>query len=260
MTQLLCATPQCRPPGRHSTDCKAEPGKPCGGCLPALAAKGSLLCTFHIRRLGNDAIEAATLWGELAFHLTGGSSGLSEIRTSSPQPGLSINDGAATVRMYIREDLVYLTRYIAEHRNVSLPWKISKWELIRLEAGVQGPLNRTRKLTSAIDDSTSRLGHFVAHHAAWLASQTIAPEYSGRLQDLVSRARSLRQASQLRIVKIGPCPQTADEHRCPGTLRGLLRPTDSLLPSAVTCDANETHTWDSTKWLRLGRAMGHTTA
>ena len=257
MTQLLCATYQCRPPGRHSTTCKAQPGKPCRGCLPALAATGSLLCKYHIKRLATDPVEAADLWAELAFRLAGGGGGTSEIRTSNPQPGIHINDAAAEVRMWIREDLVYLTRYIAEHRHISLPWKDGPWETITRPVFHCVPYTRQiRRRRRTVDHNTSALGAFVAHHAEWLAGSTIAPEYSSRLQDLVSRARGLRQASDLRIVKIGPCPQTTTGgRRCSGTLRGLLRSSASLLPSAVTCDADENHSWASTQWMKLGRAI-----
>jgi hypothetical protein len=123
---------------------------------------------------------------------------------------------------------------------------------------VQGPFNRIRRRT--VDHRTQALGALVAREARWLTQQRYAGEAAGKFRNLVLKARSLRQPSGTRVVEIGPCPQVGEEGSCTGTLRALLRQEASLLPSAVTCDANEEHSWDSTQWTKLGREMAKTKA
>lgn len=248
MKYTICATPACALPRRHRPGCNSEA---CRGCRPARAADGSKLCRLHTSRLAPDAIDAALVWAELALNLTGGGGGrYSEIRTSNPQPGLSINEKIAEHRQTIRNTLVSWTKLISDDRRIELPWR---YVLISLPPGVYGPHKRVR----TINHRTIALGRFIATHALWLAQQ--APEISGaastELADLVRTGRALQQPSDTRIVEIGPCPQTTSEGICNGSLRGLIRPTDSLLPSAVTCDANDAHTWDSTQWTKLGRVV-----
>lgn len=248
----LCINDTCRIPGRHDTGCDDEQ---CGGCLKALAADGLRLCWHHTNRLGPDAVEAATLWTELGLALIGQSDGTGRAR--NPQPGLSINLPAVEHRTTIRQTLVGWTTHIADRRGLTLPCRPGPWELTPLPDGVQGPRNRRR--TRTIDHSTIRLGRYVADHAQWLAATELAGDVSTELHHLVTRGRSLRQASGTRIVRIGPCPHKHETDNeltaCDGTLRALLRQEASLFPSAVTCDANEDHTWASTQWMKLGRLL-----
>lgn len=38
-------------------------------------------------------------------------------------------------------------------------------------------------------------------------------------------------------------------------LKAILRRTDSLLPSALVCDTDETHTIPASEWITLGRKL-----
>lgn len=231
---LLCLAPHCRVPGRHSTDCLAEPDKPCRGCLPALAADGLYLCGHCLRGLERDAVEAAALHGDLALALTG-RGGVSEIRVHAAHPGLAIADPVVEHRTAIRHTLVSWVLLIAEERGTDLPtaWRVDPIPLAVLVA----------------------LGRRIAINAGWLAQQRLGAEAAGELRDLVSTGRTLRQPSGTSIVPIGPCPRDGEGGRCEGTLKALVRKEASLLPSMVVCDVDETHSWDSTQWTKLGRVM-----
>jgi hypothetical protein len=253
VTQLLCAAPHCCPPGHHGQDCA---GETCRGCLPARAADGLYLCWHCAEAMERDAPESARLWGELGLCLIGaGDQG--EVRASNPQPGLSVRDAVVEHRATIRHTLVSWTLLVTEERGIELPWRWTPWELVELPTGVQGPLNRVRERVT--DESTFALGSLLAAHSRWIAQQPFAGEAAGELRELVRNGRSLRQPSGTRVVQIGPCPQSGEDGDCPGTLRAMLRREASLLPSAVTCDANEEHSWDSTQWTKLGRRMRVTT-
>jgi hypothetical protein len=225
VTKLLCAAPNCRKPGSHSTDCLGEPDKPCRGCLPAPAADGLRLCRHCTNRLAADGAEAAVLWHELGLCLIGAGV-IDEVRASNPQPGLNLRETVIDARTTIRHTLVSWTLLISEERGIRLP-----------------------------ADHPRALGAYIAAHAQWLSAQPFAADAAGELHELVATARSLRQPSGTRIVKIGACPWVEEDRGCTGVLRALLRQQASLLPSAVTCDTDEHHTWDSTQWTKLGRAM-----
>lgn len=256
MTTLLCAAPHCRKPGSHTTTCKNEPDKPCPGCLPAVAADGLYLCVRCTNRLVVDTATAATLWAELGLALIG--QGGPGARGTNPQPGLALNGPAVEHRTLIRHTLVSWALLIAEERGIELPWRWTPWHTIPLPTGVLGPLNRQRWRT--VDHRTDAIAALVARHSGWLAAQRYAGEAAGELRHLVDEGWKLRQPSSTRVVQIGPCPQQVadddgEQRACGGTLRALLRAEASLLPSAVACDAEETHSWDSTQWSKLGRTM-----
>lgn len=233
MTDLLCASPRCKPPTRHKPDCDGDPQAPCRGCLPARAADGLRLCQYETDRLGRHPVEAATLWIELGLALVG--SGIGDgIGQKNPGRGLNLNPKVVEHRATIRHTLVSWTRLVCEERGFTPP-----------------------------RDSIDALGKFLANQAPWLAAQEFAGEVADEMAELVEVGRSLRQPSSTRIIEIGPCPRMLDpdgdeddeQTQCPGVLRALLRSEASLLPSAVQCDTNEDHAWDSTQWTKLGRAM-----
>lgn len=233
MDALLCASPRCKPPGRHGTECKADEKTPCRGCLPARAADGLRLCWHCTNRIGRDAIEAATLWSELGLALVGGGVG-DEIRQKNPGAGLNLKDKVVNHRTLIRHRLVSWTLLVTEERGFAVP-----------------------------DDNIRALGAFLAGQAEWLAAQDFAGEAVDEIAELVETGRSLRQPSGTRIIEIGPCPRTvtaedgeeATWRPCAGVVRALLRTEASLLPSAIQCDADDEHTWASHQWRHLGKEM-----
>jgi len=230
---LLCIAGNCRVPGHHADDCKAEPDKPCRGCQPARAADGLRLCWHCTNRLGSNAVAAAELWSELGLVLVGGGVG-DEIRQRNPGAGLNLKDKVVEHRTLIRHRLVSWTLLIAEDRGFELP-----------------------------DDRVQALGKFVSNSANWLAAQDFADEAANELAELVSTGRSLRQPSGTRIIEIGPCPKSVGDdeeiqEKCGGVVRALLRTEASLLPSAIQCDADDEHAWASHEWRKLGREMRQT--
>lgn len=238
MSDLLCVSPRCKPPTRHKPDCVGDPQEPCRGCLPARAHDGLRLCWHCTERLGKNAVEAAELWSELGLALVGGGSGDEGVRMKNPGAGLNLKPRVVEARTLIRNRLVSWTLLVTEDRGFSVP-----------------------------ADNVTALGRFLQAQAQWLAQQEFAGEAADEIAELVDVGRSLRQPSQTRIIEIGPCPRKVeidvsddpdDEillDACPGVLRALLRSEASLLPSAVQCDADDEHAWDSTQWSKLGRNM-----
>lgn len=218
-TATLCAVPTCTARDRHGPQCDDDR---CRGCLPRRADDGLALCRRHTLLIAEDAVTASVLFDALADRLT--AAGLPGERTSgSRDPGLKINLPAVDARIAIRHILVAWVQYIAEIRGVSLP-----------------------------DDDTGSLGTFVARHAVWLAAQPdTAAACSTELQSLVRDAHPIAYPSGVRVFDVAPCP-TPD---CPGTLRAVLRRSDSLLPAAVVCDRDAAHTWTADRWLALGRQI-----
>jgi len=217
-TAPLCASPSCAARGKHQSDCGSED---CRGCLPRRAADGLRLCVLHTDLIAEDARSVAELHAALADRLA--SSGLPGERTSGTRdPGLKLNDAAVEARVLIRHTLVSWTYLIAEERGVALPV-----------------------------DTTAAVAAFVARHAPWLAAHSEAGSVSDELRDLVRHAYPIAYPSGTRIFDVAGCPTEG----CAGTLRAILRRTDSLLPTAVSCDADDTHSWPADKWLTLGRQI-----
>jgi hypothetical protein len=237
-TDLLCSSPRCKPPTRHKPDCVGDPQEPCRGCLPARAADGLRLCQWETDRLGQQPLEAATLHAELGLALVGSGSG-DGIGQKNPGRGLNLNPKVVEHRATIRHVLAAIALRIAEERGFTLP-----------------------------ADNVRAVAGFVAASSQWLAAHEEAGQFAVELAELVEVGRSLRQPSQTRIIEIGPCPQKLaiepDEDdvdgevmhiSCAGVVRALLRTEASLLPSAIQCDADDEHAWDSTQWSKLGRQM-----
>lgn len=227
MTRPLCVAPTCWSRGHHLPTCSGD----CDGCSPRLALDGLRLCGYHTDHIGTDAAKLADLHAEIGIQL--GASGTGAEKTSGTKdPGLRINERAVEVRAEIRHVLVGWTRLIAEERAFQLP-----------------------------DDSIAAIGAFVATSATWLAATDYADEASTELRELVGRAWGIAYPSGVRRFQVKhdgqpvPCPMTADDQPCPGTLWTILRRTDSLLPSALACDVHEDHQIPADRWLTLGRQL-----
>lgn len=238
---LLCTATGCRIPGKHLTDCADQT---CRGCVPDLAGEGLRLCWRHADAIGANAVACAALWSELALNLTVSGRGDSGGRGSNPHPSLVVNEAVVEVRTAIRHTLVGWARLIHEERGVSLPWR---WEIRRLPAGVEGPANRAEIAV----ETTAALGRYMEAHGRWLAAHEAAGECSNELASLVVAARRLQGRGETRVIPIGPCPM----EDCAGTLRGLLRTERSLLPSAVSCDADAGHEWTAADWPALAASI-----
>jgi len=237
MTRLLCASPRCAIPRRHTDSC---PGNPCRGCLPGWAADGLRLCPVDVRRLGENPVKLGELYGELELVLRGTERGGG--RPGAPGSASPPRDAVVAMRGEIRHVLVGWCRLVAEERGVSLP---GGWHLQRLPRGFIGPPNRVW----GYDDTMPGVAAYVAKHAEWLAAQDFAGEVADELAGLASRAWGLAYPSGTRTVQAGPCPL------CEGTLTAVVRATDNQLPSEVVCDSDQVHRWTADRWRELDRLV-----
>lgn len=245
---VLCANARCRQPGQHTTDCQGTDAKPCQGCLPRRAASGALLCRYHIRHLGVDAVRLAELYADCE-HALGGGRGEGGERVSGTQPGIELSENASAARSQISLALRSSAALIAAGRKVDLPWV---WRLRSLPAGVQGPRAR-RKVYNLGHDA---LANFIGTHAEWLARQPRAAAISARFERLKGLGFAAAFPNGSRIIHIGPCPIEVEDAPCLGKVRALMSATDELLPSSIICDFDRTHQWRSDEWRALGRRLG----
>lgn len=220
----LCVAPHCRARGQHTTDC---PGGDCRGCLPRPAADGLRLCRPHADGLSRDARQAAELYDELALALAGASSPICRVSGSPDRSSRIPNPAAIEVRGTIRAVLAAWCRLIAEERGVEPP-----------------------------RDEVADMGEYVARHAHWLAAHPAAGDASAEMRELAARAHRIAYPDGTRVVAVGPCPHDG----CGGTIRAVLRASDSLLPSRIVCDANADHVWPASEWITLGRQLRRTAA
>lgn len=237
-TPVLCARPGCFIRGRHLEACDGQ----CTGCLPARAAAGLRLCGYCASNLGRDALLLAGLYADLGEVLVGaGPSGLGDYVTTSADPNLKLNAAAVAERTRIRAALVGLVREVATERGVSLPV-----------------------------DEVADLCRFVERHAEWLAAQPTAGDRAETVRDLAhGRAYGIAYPSGTRRFLLTypdgsyvECPrrtvpdESGRSRPCPGALWTVLRRADSLLPSAILCNADpDSHTWEPRRWLAMGEQL-----
>ncbi len=226
VTDLLCVNPACAVPGRHATDC-ADPAD-CRGCQPALARDGLWLCGHCTDHIGTDAIEAARLHGELALVLAGtGGSGGPRVSGGGPAAGIALNEAAVKARETVQAVLASWCRMIAEERGLTPP---------------------AAHMTA--------LGAYVRLHREWLAGHGAAADACGEIRGLVTLARPIARPDRAAITRsLGHCPMLVDGEPCSGMIQGVMRRPDSLTASAVTCDKDRSHAWDSTQWIELAMAV-----
>jgi hypothetical protein len=219
ISRPLCVRPGCWSRGYHADDCDSVN---CAGCQPRLALDGVDLCRRDVEAIAADAVTAAALRADLAKVLTG-SGAPGEKTSGTADRGLKVNERAIEMRATIRHTLVSWVLLITEERGWSLPE----------------------------DDSDRALAELIARSAIWLAAHPAAGEAANEFQDLVRNAHSIAYPSGTRVFEVAPCTVEG----CPGTLRAVLRRVDSLLPSALVCDTDESHTIPADQWLTLGRKL-----
>lgn len=217
-TRPLCERPGCFSRGYHWSTCQDAD---CAGCEPRLALDGLRLCRRDTESIATDARVAARLRAELERVLAG--SGQPGEKTSgTADRGMKLNDRAIEARTLIRHRLVSWSLMIAEERGFTLP-----------------------------ADEDEALAEFIARSAEWLAAHQCAGEAADELRELVTIAHPIAYPTGTRVFEVAPCPSEG----CSGTLRAVLRRTDSLLPSELACDEDETHRVPASEWLTLGRKL-----
>lgn len=216
----LCIAPGCTSRGYHLDGC-TDPQ--CAGCSPRLAADGLNLCRSDRDWLSRNAVRSAALYDELATQLVA-SGGPGERTSGTPSRGATLNERAADARTTIRAVLASWCRLVAEERGIALP-----------------------------DDTPQAMAAYLERHADWLAAHPAAGEAADELRDLVRMAHPIAYPSGTRTFEVGPCSALHDD--CTGTILAVLRRADSLLPSALACDVDPTHTIPADQWLTLGRRL-----
>ena len=209
---ILCASPRCRGRG-HQADCTDDT---CKGCVPRPVADGRNLCEVCTRRLAEDAVQAAFLYDELELNLASGT-GAGQKVAGSRDRGTQLNPRAVEARTLIRHTLVSWCLLVSEERGIHPP-----------------------------RDTVRALGDYVALHSVWLSAFAAAGDCSDELHELAHGwPRRAAYPNRARVVEIGPCPKPD----CTGVITAVVRPGDSLYPSAVECDAEppdgelEPHIW-----------------
>jgi hypothetical protein len=196
--------------------------------MTRLAADGLRLCLVHTAKIGEDAVEAGRLHGELALSLTGTGAGGPRVSGGTVDKSTNLNGAAASARTQIRAVLVSWALFIAEERGWSLP-----------------------------EDRITAIAEYVARDPRWLASRDVdlALSASEELAELVRAARPIAYPSGSRVIHLGHCPESAEDGPCRGKLRALLRQAESAMPSMVVCDSDENHSWSGDGWRTLGNRM-----
>jgi len=180
-----------------------------------------------VRHLADDARQAAWLYGELE-HVLIGAPAVGGRVSGSPDRTRLPNMAAVEARSTIRSILVSWCRLISEERGIDLP-----------------------------RDEVAAMGDYIARHAHWLAAHPAAAEAADELRELAhGRPWRVAYPDGTRRVEVGPCLHDG----CGGTIRAVLRASDSLLPSRIVCDANADHVWPADQWLTLGRQLRRTAA
>lgn len=216
----LCANPRCRAFGQHQSTCANDD---CRGCVPRPSADGCYLCDVCTRRLVEDAATAAELYAELEIVLA--QPGRTGERTSgTPDHGTELNDRAMEARTLIRHTLVSLCLLISEERGIATP-----------------------------ADTVEAMADYVQRHAVWIsAHRGVAGSTAEEFHELAhGMPWYAAYPTGARRFRVGPCLEVD----CQGEIVATLRTTDQLLPSALTCDADEPHTWTADKWREIGRAL-----
>lgn len=214
----LCERPGCFSRGYHWDSCATDG---CLGCQPRLALDGKRLCRRDEESIATDARVAARLRAELERVLAG--SGQPGEKTSgTADRGMKLNDRAIEARSLIRHRLVSWSLLIAEERGFTLP-----------------------------DDTDEAMAEFIARSAEWLSAQPFAGEAADELRELVTVAHPIAYPTGTRVFEVARCTHEG----CEGTLRAILRRVDSLLPSALVCDTDESHSIPASEWLTLGRKL-----
>lgn len=262
----LCAVDPCTIPKRHLDDC--DDHSTCKGCLPGLAADGLRLCTHHTRRLAPDLLTLAARHRQLALALAGtGQPGGERTSGGDKNPNINLNLRAAAVRRDIEVLLTTVARTITSQRGFGWPTD-TVTTVAERSYGFIGPMAATT--TTRHTYRVAPLARLCARSADWLAAHDRAGEYSAAINALVGQAFRTAFPTGTRVFELPglngerflACTHLIDDEDkpgekkpCPGNLWTIVRKDGDRLPSQIMCNADETHQWPSTQWLKLGRQM-----
>lgn len=225
------------------------------------AAPGFRLCWVDLDRMRTHLTDLITLAPDLEAALSRSMTTGGERVSGTPGWSSELNEPAASARWQIHHDMTTTVRLVLNERG---------WH--RYPA-----------------DDIEPMARWLFNQVEWLAAHESAGERYAETASWPGLARAAIHPNPPRIVKIGPCVMT----NCPGVLSAVVRPQDSLLPSAIVCSwwrefaehesdedgwhrerrieepvldcgwcrsgldfaAVEPHSWSSPEWHALGRAM-----
>lgn len=207
------------------------------------AAPGYRLCWICRDWLRRNLAELVALAPDLEAALSRTNITDQEKVGGSRGGSVELNELAARVRWQINHDMVTTVRIVVEER------------------GLHGYPR------SDIADMARWLGR----HTDWLAAHGSAGERANEAADWVNEAKRGINPNPPKRVEIGPCPLG-----CTGVLTAVIRPQDSMLPSAIVCswwygltedgrtqhleEGGRAHTWRADEWHALGRQVARLSA
>lgn len=233
-----CTAPHCRQDGEQR-----------------VVLDGAYLCVICRMRLVDNLRDLPRLYDELALRLASVGGGGEPVSGNAREPGLNLSGPVADHRDLMRHTVASWCRVVVEDRGVTPPG--GRWVLRGLPPGVEGPLARVWMPGT---DDLSILAPWLVTHGDWLAHREFAADVHGEVWDLRRRAWSLAYPSGRKRYEVAACPETVDGQRCGGTLWATIAQVDSLLPSALVCDASEEHVWSAEQWMTLGRKIRRASA
>lgn len=270
---VLCVRVGCALPRRHRDGCSNRENDDhgpdaCGGCAPAQAADGLILCTLHADQIPEDALTCARLHTDLELQLRrqGRGEHTSGSRDRSNMPDQDVMDA----RHHIANLLAGMVELMVWERGFTPPDvhasaiatrdSTSDSARARLEDfGVGGRSSIDTAKRTATDVEV--LAGYIAGHSAWFAAHADAGKHSLALHD-VARGKivvgkgddkrplavwSLAYPSRSKdFQEIGSCPLLlssldGEEEVCGG--RVVWYPEQSSLAYCDGCDQAETIEW-----------------
>jgi hypothetical protein len=211
--------------------------KPAG---PREAAPGFRLCWVCKDGLTKHLREIIDLSPDLEAALSRANSVGGEKVSGTPGAVSELNDRAVQVRWQIHHDMVTTIRLVMDERGL---------KAITRQPDIAG------------------MARWLLNHVDWLAAHPSAGERAAQAASWPGQARSAIHPNPPKHVQVGPCvrPDYA------GTLTAIVKPQDSLLPSAIFCswwtsldmekrtalieDGATPHEWSADQWHALGRQM-----
>ncbi|MBI1377238.1 MAG: hypothetical protein GC157_07130 [Frankiales bacterium] len=210
---------------------------------PKLAYPGLRVCAGHRHRAEKDLDQLPDLYDELADYLrtrnTGGAS--SEPVKHTSDPGLNLDAHTLAARREILEGLREWSAWVLKPRPTAT-----------MSDGRVTITAKPHVSQRPYSDQPRAIALWMKPHLSWILAQDEAGAFVEFLDSAVRLARRQRQPNHVQRIDVGPCP----EPDCIGTLWAVIRPTDSLYPSSVRCDAapvdEETgrsiHEWPAREW------------
>lgn len=196
------------------------------------AAPGYRLCWMDLDRMTEKLNDLIRLVPDLDAALSRFMAAMNEKVSGTPGWSVELNDTVARMRWQIHYELTTTVRLVIEERGLSA-----------YPANAIAPM------------ATWTLGH-----VPWLAAHKSAGERCDEMTAWAGMAMEAINPNPPKVVQIGPCVMV----NCPGVLSAVVRPQDSLLPSAIVCSwwrdledktDIEPHAWPADQWHALGRAM-----